>query len=252
MSSHSKQILHYRVVGDGHPVIFLHGFLESMTMWKYLRLPDNRKKIFVDLPGHGNSTFENTNYSMQSIANKILDLLCYLKVEKFDVVGHSMGGYVGLELMAQSDKCEKLILLNSNFWSDDKQKVIDRKRVAKVVTRNKKMFLYEAIPNLFLEPEKYDQEVRNLLNEAINISSRAIAEMSIAMSKRNDYSELVCAEKRRVLIVQGEEDAIVDPQKMKELVLENGLHYQCIEDCGHMGHIESAEKVGKIISQFLR
>lgn len=244
--------MNYRVVGEGHPVVFLHGFLESISMWEYLRFSGKYQMIFIDLPGHGASSFDkNRENSMSSIARDVIVLLEDLKIDFFHVVGHSMGGYIGLEIQRQTEKCDKLVLLNSNFWVDDLKKVEDRIRVARVVMRNKKMFLYEAIPNLFVNPEYCDKDVRLLLEDSIKISSFAIAQLSLAMSQRIDFRTFVEKEKHRILIIQGREDTIVSADKMTAEVAKAGLCWSTISTCGHMAHIEAPEKTVELIQNFL-
>ena len=58
MGKKGRNKLNYRVSGNGHPVVFLHGFLESNTMWDYLNFKTKFKKICFDLPGHGNSPLD--------------------------------------------------------------------------------------------------------------------------------------------------------------------------------------------------
>ena len=165
MSNKNKEILFHRVSGIGHPVLFLHGFLESSTMWDFLDLPDSIQKIVVDLPGHGNSLDVSEESTMNYMAELVFDLLVLLNVKQYTIVGHSMGGYVGLELMKRDSNCNKLVLLNSNFWNDSPEKIQNRERVSNVIRTNKSHFLYETIPNLFLNPEKYDYEVKALIDE---------------------------------------------------------------------------------------
>ena len=54
MISSEGNKLNYRVSGNGYPVVFLHGFLESVSMWDYINIQDVQS-IFIDLPGHGKS-----------------------------------------------------------------------------------------------------------------------------------------------------------------------------------------------------
>jgi len=121
-------MLHYRSFGEGKTLVFLHGFLESSTMWDHLPLQDlNAHCIFIDLPGHGKSPLNDLEEipSIRFMADEVLQVLNALQVNEFTVVGHSLGAYVGLEL-AQLPACQKLIFLNSNCWSDDEQKRRDR------------------------------------------------------------------------------------------------------------------------------
>ena len=53
--------------GNGYPVVFLHGFLESMTMWEDLKFEGIWQQVFIDLPGHGGSESMQGSVSMQSM-----------------------------------------------------------------------------------------------------------------------------------------------------------------------------------------
>ena len=110
-----NDLLNYRVSGNGRPVVLLHGFLESSTMWKHLEFPENIQQVAIDLPGHGNSSLQGIT-SMKEMSNEVQKLLNSLNINDYDVIGHSMGGYVGLELLKNDQRCAHLLLLNSNFW----------------------------------------------------------------------------------------------------------------------------------------
>ena len=251
MNSIVNNTLNYRVFGNGHPVVLLHGFLESMSMWDCLSFAPNTQQIRIDLPGHGASILEDENLSMVTIAMQVRKLLIELNISSYTLVGHSMGGYVGLELMKQDCKCEKLILFHSNFWEDSQDKKKDRERVAKIVKKNKTLFIYEAIPNLFMNPEKNDKVVKNLIQEAIKMNSKAIAINSMAMSKRIDNSNFVENNAHKIIVIQGENDTIVPSKKMEKFLVQTKVELIKINNCGHMGHIEKPEEISKILNLFI-
>ena len=238
--------------GNGYPVVFLHGFLESMSMWGHL-IFFGFKSVSFDLPGHGTSPFSFANhFSVKEIAVLVKNELQQLGIENYSIVGHSLGGYIGVELMKMDEKCDKIVFLNSNFWEDDEQKKIDRQRIAKIVMRNKTSFIYEAIPHLFLNPEKFHDEVVGLINEAKLIQAKVIAEYSVAMSKRQNNEHFVKANSNRVCVIQGVEDVIVPVTRMDIYSEDMNFSYQKLSPCGHMSHIEQGEKVQKIITDFLK
>lgn len=247
-----NNLLNYIEVGDGYPVVFLHGYLESLEMWDYFNFQNSFRCVFIDLPGHGDSGFDNEfPTSMQSMAKKVMELVDHLGLERYALVGHSMGGYVGLELKYLDTRCEKLILLNSNFWEDSELKKKDRKRVAQIVQKNKDLFLYEAIPNLFSHPEKFNFEIRKIIDTAKNMSPDAIGQISIAMSKRNSFDSKIEMISPQLLIIQGNEDSIVPLEKMEEsLSLHPEIRFEVIES-GHMSHIENTLVTQNIIEDFL-
>ena len=245
-------LLNNRIIGKGRPVVFLHGFLESLTMWEYLPLENlGVQLILIDLPGHGKSYLsENAQPSISYMAEQVRLTLNAFNIEDYEIVGHSMGGYVALELAKHDKCCKKIVLLNSNFWNDNEAKKIDRLRVAEIVQQMKSLFLNEAIPNLFLNPSVQKDQVAQLINEANEMDSTSIAYASIAMSERKDYSTEVENQKFNLYIIQGEKDTIVPHEMMNEkLTLKEKL--KVISECGHMCHIEAPDQVMEALTMFL-
>jgi pimeloyl-ACP methyl ester carboxylesterase len=234
------KLLNYRVIGNGHPVLFLHGFLESMSMWDYLPLKELKVQVIqIDLPGHGASAcLTNEPPSICEMAKEVLKVVAELNLELFSVVGHSMGGYVALEVQAISSNCEKVVLLNSNFWSDAPEKRNDRKRIAQIVQTSKNLFLNEAIPNLFSDLLKFEKAIKDLLTEAKGLSSDGISYASIAMANRVDFSEKIHESKMNISVIQGEIDRIVPIDKM-DIEICPDIPYYKLPQTGHMSHIEN-------------
>ena len=251
MINKSQKMLFYRVTGNGHPVIFLHGFLESSKMWEFMDLPDSIKKFLIDLPGHGNSFDAIESSTMKSISDNVLVIINYHKIQNYSIVGHSMGGYVGLELMKHDQNCNKLILLNSNFWEDSSNKVKNRHRIANVVRTNKFRFINETIPNLFLDPNKYADQVKLLVKDANSMDSYNIGNISIAISKRKNNKKTLLDKLNRILIIQGESDIIIPKVEMDKNLKDISANYVVIKNTRHMSHIESSNKIKELILSFI-
>jgi len=244
-------VLNYRVEGEGPIIIFLHGFLESISMWDYLPLQKlDCKKIFIDLPGHGKSEL-NANFhtpSLQFFADEVLGVLHHLKINEFSVIGHSMGGYVALILKQQVSDCNKVILLNSNFWSDSDQKKKDRVRMADIAFKAKKMLINEAIPNLFGNSNDFKEEIEKLKSEAMEISSEAISYASLAMRERIDFSNEVNSNPSNYFIIHGENDRLIPLEDITSKTKDHSQLY-FISNAGHMAHIENTKNVFDLIKQ---
>lgn len=251
----ATSMLHYKEYGTGKAVLFLHGFLESHTMWDVLDLSkESFKAIVIDLPGHGMSTIESYPYpSMDWMAQQVLALVDFLKIESFDVVGHSMGGYVGLALKKNSTKCKKVILLNSNFWEDSAEKKKDRIRVAEIVLTKKNEFIKQVIPNLFGHSEHYKTQIDYLVNEALRMDGTDIAFSSLAMSQRENHADLVKKYQKDIFIIQGEIDNLISLEMMsKKLASLTEVDFKVMTDSGHMSHFESTFDVRKHLIQILQ
>jgi pimeloyl-ACP methyl ester carboxylesterase len=79
----------------GIPVIFLHSFGGSIEQWRKQleHLRENRRAIAIDLRGHGASSAPTgNNYQVESMAADIDAVVDQLKLRRFVLVAHSMGG----------------------------------------------------------------------------------------------------------------------------------------------------------------
>jgi pimeloyl-ACP methyl ester carboxylesterase len=96
--------IHYRVWGQGDPIVLIHGFTASIdTNWVQPgivdKLDDDFKVIALDLRGHGQSDKprDPAAYGDQMAAD-VVRLLDHLKLEKAHIVGYSLGGFTTLKL----------------------------------------------------------------------------------------------------------------------------------------------------------
>ncbi|MFN6992378.1 MAG: alpha/beta fold hydrolase, partial [Fervidobacterium sp.] len=117
----------YKEAGKEHikngAIIFLHGFSGSANDWDFL-IQETSKFYYcvaIDIPPFGLSEKSpKTNYSDQNtlnlLANVIKLLTNKLSIEKFVLVGHSMGGYFSIKLVTQiGEKIEKIILIDAAY-----------------------------------------------------------------------------------------------------------------------------------------
>jgi pimeloyl-ACP methyl ester carboxylesterase len=239
-------MLHYEIAG-GHEqtCVLLHGFLESSSMWQVLELENDFRTVKIDLPGHGLSNLDGID-SMRSMAQKVQEVLEFEQIIDYNLIGHSMGGYVALELMRLDSEVRKLVLLNSNVWSDNASKKTDRKRVAELVQSKKEHFVSEAIPNLFLHQALFSDVIEELRLEAQQISAEAIARSSLAMASRTDYSEAVFNRELDVIVIQGDQDPIADKARMEQIMVHQPQNLHIVSS-GHMAHWEATKAVRDIL-----
>src|SRR5690606_14980372 len=154
-------MLYYEVIGEGNPVVLLHGYLENLRMWKKIgsELADSYKVIKIDLPGHGKSETFAEVHTMELMAEKVNEVLGELKIEKPVFIGHSMGGYVTLAYADLfPEKLKSFILLNSSSLPDSKEKKEQRLKAADTARRNFDALVKMSIPTLFAEKHRDDMK----------------------------------------------------------------------------------------------
>nr|WP_314145092.1 alpha/beta fold hydrolase [uncultured Rhodococcus sp.] len=95
-----KDVLRYVDMGDGPPVILVHGLLGSHQSWgtQIERLSHKYRVIAPDLFGHGESDKPTGDYSLSSHSATIRDLMEHLNIDSAPMVGHSLGGGIVMQL----------------------------------------------------------------------------------------------------------------------------------------------------------
>jgi pimeloyl-ACP methyl ester carboxylesterase len=93
--------LYYEEHGKGVPVILLQGTGFALDVWQphpVRELSANHRVITIDPRGIGRSLCEDAVLSIDQIAADIVELFDKLAVEPIHVIGHSIGGRIGIEL----------------------------------------------------------------------------------------------------------------------------------------------------------
>lgn len=246
-------MLNQEIIGEGKVIVFLHGFLESLEMWKSLNLKRfHFQSILIDLPGHGKSELLTDEISILAMAEEVEKTLTTLNLEAAAIVGHSMGGYVALEMAKRNPKIEKVVLLNSSFWEDSEKKKSDRNRVIEVVKKNKNRFISEAIPGLFANASEHQPFIQNLIQSAQKMSEKSVIDATIAM--RDRPSSLAIAEKlgSNLKIIQGEKDQVIPMKEMLERTETMEAELIILSEVAHMSHVEETGDLELILADFLK
>ena len=99
-------------VGSKFPLVMIHGFLGSSQMWKpqIIFFKEHFRVIAPDLPGFGQSNKVDPCDSINLMAKSILNSIEKKNINKFHLLGHSMGGMIVQEMIKLAGhKVEKLI-----------------------------------------------------------------------------------------------------------------------------------------------
>lgn len=108
--------LHYREEGEGPPVVLLHANYASLFMWEpwVAALKDRYRVIRLDLPAHGLTGPEPSgNYSLQRIQSLFEQFVDARGLERFVVVGTSIGGTVAMRYAADHpERIERLVMIS--------------------------------------------------------------------------------------------------------------------------------------------
>ena len=106
--------LHYQILGQGQPLMLLHGLFGSADNWGMLakHFAHHYQVISVDLRNHGRSPHSESQTYID-MANDLLELCDALRLESIHLVGHSLGGKVAMQFATSfPDKVDKLIVVD--------------------------------------------------------------------------------------------------------------------------------------------
>ena len=115
--------LNVEVTGDGPIVLMLHGFTRDARAWEpVLPALDGYRVVRVDLIGHGKSDApeDPSRYTMAHAVEDLTALLHHLSVDKYALVGYSLGGRVGLHLAtAAPERLWALVIESASAGIED-------------------------------------------------------------------------------------------------------------------------------------
>ena len=251
MQMYKNTPLFYSSTGTGNPLVLLHGFLESSSIWNPFieELSEKRQVITIDLPGHGRSGTIEETHSMELMADAVHFILQDLKVEAVTLVGHSMGGYVSLAFCKKFPILTKgLVLLNSTPESDSEEKRENRDRAIKIVRKSKDSYISMAISNLLSEKNKelFPIELKNLKKDALSFSEGGIIAALRGMKIRTDKISTLTLFNGPKYIVAGVNDPVLNFSDAERVADTTNCNFLPLSG-GHLSYIENKNEIKKFM-----
>lgn len=120
-------VVHHRAGPD--PLLLLHGVAGSWSTWTpLLHAADgigDRGLVLVDLPGWGSSPAPDGPLGLDAVTGAVSAVLGALGLGAVDVVGHSMGAFVGLHLaVVAPERVRSLALVSGTTVATDRKSVV--------------------------------------------------------------------------------------------------------------------------------
>ncbi len=253
----SNLTLAYQDAGEGDAIVLLHGFCGSHAYWEKIipTLSETYRVIVPDLPGHGQSTFPAGNYELEYMADTLNELLDYLKVEKVTLFGHSLGGYITLAFAEKyEERLEGFSLIHSTAYPDsEKAKTGREATIEKVKNEGVQALIDELIPKLFAAEnlETNTKEVEHAKNIGYETTEEGAIGMLEAMKSRPDRNHVLKNSKLPALLIAGEQDQIIPPEKTFSVHKET-ISQALIKGAGHMSMMEKPNDLMSEMQQFLK
>lgn len=246
----------YSVNGKGPAVVLLHGFLENRKMWSDLvdELSGQYRVVCIDLLGHGETGILGYIHTMSDQATMIKSVLDHLRLKRYIVLGHSMGGYIALEFAKRyGNHLKGLCLMNSTALPDSTEKKKNRDRAIAAVRQNYNTFVKLAVPLLFSEKTRrfFKSEIKTITKEALKMSPRSIVAALKGMKERESRIHIYEKNNFPIMLIAGENDPALDYHTLVAQIKNTSVQFISFPD-GHMSHIENRRDFLNTIVVFFR
>jgi pimeloyl-ACP methyl ester carboxylesterase len=250
--------IYYRTAGSGPWVVLLHGFLESIEIWDGFatQLEKDFSVLMIDLPGHGRSGVVDEIHSMELMSDCVKAVIDHLGIPKFVICGHSMGGYVSLQIATiYPEHVKGVVLFHSHAAPDDETARENRHRTINIVKSNRSNFIHQFIPDLFAEEnkERLAAEIEILSNRAASTSGKSIVAALYGMMERKGGLDFLMSTEIPLLFVIGKNDSRMPYQKLlAQAMLPAHSEIMLLDKVGHMGFMEAPEKTFPVVADFFK
>jgi pimeloyl-ACP methyl ester carboxylesterase len=248
--------------GKGNQTILLiHGFGEDHSIWKNQIdfLSTHYRVIAPNLPGvHCKplALHHSQAPSIRMYVEVLHDLMHHLHIEQYYIVGHSMGGYIGLSFADYYvNHVQGLLLLHSTTYEDNEAKKTSRMKVAEFIQEwGVSKYLETATPNLFGDAYKKSNPaaIQNVIDRGLGISPEAMIQFVFAMRNRKAMTHLLQQNNMPVWMIAGDADLAVTIQdSLEQIKLLPSSNSLVLKEVGHMGMLEATNLVNQFIQKML-
>jgi len=253
-------LLAYDDYGPGPVVVLLHGFPLNRSMWaeQVSEIGSMYRVIAPDLRGHGETAAPEGVYTIDDMADDVVELLDALQLwEPIVLGGLSMGGYVALSLVTRfPERVRALMLLDTRATSDSPEAAANREQLARKTesTGSTEPVIAAFLPKLLGEAKRegHPERVAAVREMMKRTPTRALAGALRGMAIRPDRSSELSQIKVPTLVLVGADDGITPPEEMRSLADQlPRARFVIIPDAGHLAPMENADATNKEILAFL-
>ena len=251
--------LEYDTVGQGLPVLFIHGYPLSRRIWEpqLEGLSDQAMMITVDLRGHGESFPFEGRYTMDLLAEDLQKILAAANIKTPVVVcGLSMGGYATMALYRQNPRLFKgMILTSTRPGADSPEGKASRQASIVDALENGAGYIADGMIEKIVSPATRmtkPELVKTIHGIMAKTSVQGIVGALQGMMERPDSTQTLGMVNCPVLIIHGLDDqliAVKEAEAMHRVIPDSRLVK--IPQAGHLCNMEQPELFNQAIREFI-
>lgn len=248
--------LNYRVVGQGEPLICIHGVGSYLEAWEGVaeRLSDRFRILTFDLRGHGRSSKVRGRYEIDDFVGDVLALADHAGFDSFNLAGFSLGGLIAQRIaLTHQQRIRRLVLLATVAGRTEEERERVEARLAALQAGDRGSH-YDASLSRWLT-EGFQAENPELITKLRQRNAENDPECYAAAYRvlaQTDFGGLLDQIRVPVLIATGEEDAGSNPRMalyMHERITGSKLHI--LPGLRHSILTEAPARVAGLMRDFL-
>lgn len=234
------------------PVVLVHGFAGDALTWQFIlpHLARRRRVVAIDLPGHGGSTQDVGDGTLEGLADWLWRALDALGLSRVHLVGHSMGAKTALlASLAQPERAASLVLLSCAGIAPD----VDAGLLRQTLNARTTDEAAACVGALFAGPTPLlDAMSKALLARVAGpVSTAPLHAVLDAAFSRPDHWLKVDWRRvpDRLLVVWGDADRLIPLPDAAFLPSPDRV--RVLAGVGHLPHLESPGAVNTLLDEFL-
>ena len=240
--------------GKGFPLVLVHGYLGSSEMWCHQRdyLSNFCRVISPALPGFGESHKAESLNSIKDMANFVINIIDKKKIDKFNLLGHSMGGMIVQEMTKiVGDRINKLICFATGSIGEipGRFETIDETR--KKLRDDGAEVSFSRVPKKWFVLGDQDKNYYLCKNAVQHVSLKTADNALIAMKNWSGFENLANI-KNETLIIWGDQDKSYNFDQVNTLKKNiPNSKLEIFKGCSHNVHLEEPQKFNETVKNFL-
>ena len=241
-------------IGKGFPFVFVHGYLGSSEMWNFQKefFSKHYRVIIPALPGFGESHNVKSLDSINKMARQIIDLLDQKNIDKFNIIGHSMGGMIVQEITKLiGNRVNKLICFATGSIGEipGRFETIDETR--EKLKKDGTEVSFSRVPKkCFVKGDK-DKNYFLCKNAVKDVSLEAADNALLAMKNWRGKEDLKNI-KNETLIIWGDKDTSYNFDQVDTLKKNiKNSRLEIFKDCAHNVHLEQPDQFNNLVQKFI-
>lgn len=250
--------LNYKVLGQGKPLIVLHGLLGMLDNWQApARLLEDQFQVYlVDLRNHGHSP-HSQQHDYGSMMEDVIELMDDLGLGQAHVLGHSMGGKVAMKLAQNFPKrVDKLVIadIGPKYYPTHHQSVFDALHAVPLDKLERRTDAEH-----YMKPHLEDVSTRQFLIKSLYHPNRHsyawrfnLQVLTEEIENVGEAMEDIEYEGETLFIRGGNSNYILDEDWVDIKLIFPNAYLFTVEGAGHWLHAEQPKLFVDAVSDFLR